>query len=213
VQARPEAGHELRSFIAVPFDARARTAAVHAIRALRGAPHGDSVRWAREETLHVTLRFLGSLAPARIPELVRCVRAETGRVPAFQLRPGPVAPFPDARRPRVVALALQPEQALASLAAAVERGVIAAGFAPESRRFRAHCTLGRMAPRGRYPDVTAPVTVPDFTLDVTEAVLYRSDLERSGARHTPLERLPLAAPHADDHPQTDDQSTGDEDAS
>ena len=210
MQTRPEAGHEIRTFIAVPFDARARAAALHAIRELRAAPHGDAVRWAREEALHVTLRFLGNLAPTRIAELVRRVRAETRRVAPFQLHPGHVLPFPDARRPRVVALTLEPEEPLASLAAAVERGVVAAGFAPESRRFRAHCTLGRTQPRGRYPDVTAPVTVPDFTLDVTEAVLFRSDLERSGARHTPLERLPLAAPHAGDHPQQDEKSTGDE---
>jgi 2'-5' RNA ligase len=112
----------------------------------------------------------------------------------------------------VVALTLEPEAPLAELAAAVERGVAAAGFAPESRSFRAHCTLGRTQPRGRYPDVTAPVTVPDFTLDVTEAVLFRSDLERGGARHTPLERLPLASTR-DDHPQQDEQSKGDEDES
>ena len=190
---RPDAAHEIRAFVAVPLDARARAAAYHAVHALRGAPRGDSVRWAREETLHVTLRFLGNLAPARIPELVRRIRAETARVEPFRLRPGHVAPFPDARRPRVVALVLEPEAPLAALAAAVERGAVAAGFAPESRRFRAHCTLGRARLRGGIPDVTVPVTLPDFTLDVTEAVLFRSDLEPSGARHTPLERLPLAS--------------------
>lgn len=165
----------------------------------------------REETLHVTLRFLGNLAPARIPELVRRVRAETAQVAPFRLRPGAVAPFPDARRARVVSLALEPEASLAKLAAAVERGVQASGFAPETRRFRAHCTLGRVALRGRFPAVTAPVTLPDFTLDVTEAVLFRSDLEPAGARHTPLERLPLASPRAVDHPHPEDTSTRGED--
>jgi 2'-5' RNA ligase len=120
-------------------------------------------------------------------------------------------PFPNARRPRVIALVLEPAAPLAALAAAVERGAQAAGFAPESRRFRAHCTLGRVPPRGRFPDVTVPVTVPDFTLDVREAVLYRSDLEPAGARHTALERLPLAAPRHDDHPHREATSTRGED--
>ena len=96
----PDAAHEIRAFVAVPLDARARAAAYEAVHVLRAAPRGDSVRWAREETLHVTLRFLGHLAPARIPELVRRIRAETARVEPFRLRPGRVAPFPDARRPR-----------------------------------------------------------------------------------------------------------------
>jgi 2'-5' RNA ligase len=212
VQTRPEAEHEIRSFIAVPFDARARAAVQPALRELRAAPDGERVRWVREESLHVTLRFLGNLAPSRLPELVRQVRRETRALPPFSLHPGRVLPFPDARRPRVVALELVPEAPLAELAAAVERGVVAAGFPAETRRFRAHCTLGRVPPRGRYPAVTAPVTTPDFTLRVTEAVLFRSDLERAGARHTPLERLPLAAPREEVHPHQDQQSTGDEDA-
>ena len=209
--APPDRGHEIRTFIAVPLDATARAAAQHAVRALRELPHGDAVRWVREESLHVTLRFLGNLAPARISELVRRVRAETSQITPFRLRPGAVAPFPDARRPRVVALALEPEAPLAALAAAVERGVQASGFAPETRRFRAHCTLGRVPLRGRFPGVTVPVTVPGFTLDVTEAVLFRSDLERAGARHTALERLPLATSRAVDHPHQEETSTRGED--
>ena len=207
----PDRAHEIRTFIAVPLDAAARAAAQHAVRALRELPHGDAVRWVREESLHVTLRFLGNLAPARLPELVRKVRAETAQIAPFRVRPGAVAPFPDARRPRVVALGLEPEAPLASLAAAVERGVQASGFAPETRRFRAHCTLGRVPLRGRFPAVTVPVTVPGFTLDVTEAVLFRSDLERAGARHTPLERLPLASSRAVDHPHQEATSTRGED--
>jgi 2'-5' RNA ligase len=212
VQTRPEAAHEIRSFIAVPLDVRARAALRPALRELRAAPHGERVRWVREEALHVTLRFLGNLAPARIPELVRRVRREVRELPVFALHPGRIFPFPDARRPRVVALGLEPEAPLEALAAAVERGVVAAGFPAETRRFRAHCTLGRVEPRGRFPAVTAPVTSQGFTLSVTEAVLFRSDLERTGARHTPLERLPLAASRKDDHPHQDEQSTGDEDA-
>ena len=37
--------------------------------------------------------------------------------------------------------------------------------------------------------------------DVTEAVLFRSDLGRDGAKYTRLESLPLAAPDASDHPR------------
>jgi RNA 2',3'-cyclic 3'-phosphodiesterase len=200
VAAPPDSARESRTFVAVALDARARAAAVAATRALRDAPGGDGVRWVREEALHVTLRFLGNVSPARIPELVRCVRGETAGLASFRVRPRAAEPFPNARRPRVVALALEPEAPLAALAAAVERGVVAAGFAPEPRRFRAHCTLGRLKPGARYPAVTVPVTPPGFTLDVTEAVLFRSDLGRDGAKYTRLESLPLAAPDALDSP-------------
>jgi 2'-5' RNA ligase len=215
VRARPEAGHEIRAFIAVPFDADARAAAAVAVARLREAGVGREVRWVRAEELHVTLRFLGNVALASLPELVLRVRAETDRLVPFRLRPGVVVPFPSARRPRVVALSLEPEPELARLAAAVERGVVAAGHAPESRPFRAHCTLGRVRGPGRPPAnlVTVPVTVPEFTLHVTEAVLYRSEPDRADARYTPLERLPLAGPGANDHPYQDAKSTGGNEAS
>lgn len=214
MRARPEAGHEIRAFIAVPFDADARAAAAAAVARLREAGVGREVRWVRAEELHVTLRFLGNVALASLPELVLRVRAETNRLTPFRLRPGAVVPFPSARRPRVVALGLEPEPDLARLAAAVERGVVAAGHAPESRPFRAHCTLGRIRGPGRpSPRVTAPVTVPAFTLLVNEAVLYRSEPERRDARYTPLERLPLRGPSANDHPYQDEKSTGGNEAS
>jgi hypothetical protein len=63
-------------------------------------------------------------------------------------------------------------------------------------------------PPGRYPGVTVPVTPAGFTLDVTEAVLFRSDLDRDGAKYTRLESLPLAAPGVSDHPQRATTSTG-----
>ncbi len=215
MRTRPDTGHEIRAFIAVALDAKARAAAGAAVAQLREAGVGPGVRWVRAEALHVTLRFLGNVAQASLPELVLRVRVETARLAPFRLRPGSVAPFPSSRHARVVALVLEPEPALARLAAAVERGVVAAGHAPESRPFRAHCTLGRVRAPGRSPaiDVTVPVTVPDFTLHVTEAVLFRSEPLRSGARYTPLESLPLAGPGANDHPYQDVKSTGGKEAS
>ena len=109
----------------------------------------------------------------------------------FRLTLGGVRAFPAPRRPRVVVLELAPEAPLAELAAAVERGVVAAGFAPEQRPFRAHLTLGRVRSPNRGVAVTSPVTTEGEAFDVAEAVLFRSELQRSGARHTPLERVPL----------------------
>ena len=64
----------------------------------------------------------------------------------------------------------------------------------QPRAFRAHLTLGRTREHGRFAlaaDVTASVTAPDESWDVMETVLFRSDLAPSGARYTPLARIPL----------------------
>lgn len=183
----------IRAFFAVDLDAVARRAASEVARALRAAPGGDGVRWVRPEGLHVTLRFLGNIETERIPPLLRAVREQTADLRPFQIRLGGAHPFPSPRRPRVVVLEVAPAEPLAELAEAVERGVVAAGFAAEPRPFRAHLTLGRVRGR-RFPSATAAAAPEAAACDVEEAVLFRSDLDRSGARYTPLERIPLGSP-------------------
>jgi 2'-5' RNA ligase len=191
-EARDDATR-IRAFFAIELDAAARRAAGSRLDALRGRPGGDRVRWVREENLHVTLRFLGGIDPDAVPALLREVARETAGLAPFALRLGAVQIFPSIRRPRVVALEVIPPEPLSALAAAVERGVGAAGFPPEDRPFRSHLTLGRLRPGGSPPDVTVPDTPLAETLRVTEAVLFQSELHRSGARYTPLARVPVGA--------------------
>lgn len=186
----------IRTFLGLELGEGARRSAAALAEVLRRSPGGDAVRWVREESLHVTLRFLGATDPATVPQLARRVAAETRRVPAFALQLGTLHAFPSARRPRVVAVGLEPPEPVAALAEAVERGAVAAGFPPEERPFRPHVTLGRV--RQRRPalalDVTVPVTDPADAWDVVETVLFQSETAQSGARYTALERLPLGPP-------------------
>jgi 2'-5' RNA ligase len=192
----------LRAFFAIELGEPARRAAAEVARRLREAPGGDGVRWVRPEALHVTLRFLGDIAPAQVAPLARRAAGELAALAPFALCLGPAALFPTPRRPRVVVLGLAPEAPLTALAAALERAVAAEGFAPEPRAFRAHLTLGRVRDR-RFPAV-AGIAVTAEESAVEEAVLFRSELRPEGSRYTPLERvrlgsLPSAA--AKHHPQ------------
>lgn len=195
----------IRTFWALEPSEAARRIAADRIRELREAL-GDALRWVREESLHVTLRFLGETESARVPELVREVEAATRGIAPFALKLGALHPFPTPRRPRVLALALEPEAPLVALAAAVERGARAAGFEPETRRFRPHLTLGRVRPGRRVSSgeiseaVTASVTGSDEAWEVMESVLMRSDLSSDRPHYTPLARVPLGSPGGPLHP-------------
>jgi 2'-5' RNA ligase len=183
------AGGAIRAFFAIELGESARRAAAGVARRLREGPGGDGVRWVRPEALHVTLRFLGDVDPARVAPLASRAARELAALRPFALRLGKAELFPTPSRPRVVALGLEPAAPLAELAGAVERAVVAEGFAPEERPFRAHLTLGRV--RGpRFPSVTA-LEVPAAEIAVEEAVLFESELSASGSRYTPLERLSL----------------------
>ncbi len=185
---------KIRVFFALELDAAARVRAAGIAAALREQTGGRDVRWVREEALHVTLRFLGSVEPARVEDLVREVGLATRGVAPFSASLAGILLFPSPRRPRVIALGLEPRETLAALAAGVERGAVAAGFAPEERPFRPHLTLGRARDQQRIrlaAGVTASVTAAGDAWDVMETVLFRSDLAQSGARYTPLARIPL----------------------
>jgi 2'-5' RNA ligase len=185
---------KIRSFIAIDLDDATRRATAAAIRELREGPGGDRIRWARPETLHVTLRFLGDIDPARVPALTAALHVEAAGVSPFALTFDDLGAFPSPRRPQVLFFRVGPQQQLEALASAVERAVVQAGFAAETRPFRPHLTLGR-ARRGKHVPVTVPVTPPGDSRVVDEIVLFHSRLERSGAKHTPLDRIALGRSH------------------
>jgi len=180
----------VRAFFAIDLDDSARAAAAAVTDELRAHPGGDAVRWVREETLHVTLRFLGDIDCDCIARLAGCVRERTTALGPFRLELGGARLFPSKRRPLAVVLDVEPAEPLAELAAAVERGVVAAGFGPEPRRFNAHLTLGRIRKK-RFPLVTGEVTTGGESCPVNEVVLFKSELQSSGAHYTPIERAPL----------------------
>jgi 2'-5' RNA ligase len=195
----------IRAFWALELDAPARRRAAAVSSLLRAASWADRIRWVREESLHMTLRFLGSIEPARVAPLAREVGAATRGIAPFAARLAGLEFIPSPRRPRVVALGLEPTAALEDLAAALEHGVVAAGFAAEPRPFRAHVTLGRIRPGRRLPPedlarVTASVTASAETWDVMEAVLFRSDLGSNGTRYVALARVPLGSGGHSLHP-------------
>ena len=117
----------LRTFFAVTLSEEARQAAARLAGRLRGSDRGEGVRWVRPEGYHLTLRFLGNVGRQAIAELVDRVGEEVTPLAPFAIQLGGALVFPSPRNPRVVALAVEPEALLATLAERVERGVVAVG--------------------------------------------------------------------------------------
>lgn len=185
----------LRAFLGLALEEPALGAAARCLAALRAGALGPELRLVRPEGLHVTLRFLGEMARDLVPELSRAVAASIRSLAPFVVRLGTVRGFPTPRRPHVLALDLVPEEPLAALAAAVERGVVAAGFEAEPRVFRAHVTLARVRP-GRRPMIDR-VSVPEPAgFEARTVTLFESRLAAGGSVYTPLERMTLGGPVA-----------------
>ena len=188
----PPAEPTLRTFVALELDASVHAAVADYVSTWRSMP---GVAWARPENLHLTLKFLGNVATARLPALTERLAAATATLPAFMMRVAGVGAFPNLARPRILWVGCEAAP-LAALAGAVDTACVQAGFAPEERAFHPHVTLGRVREPGRrdrFPFLATDGGRDFGSSTVSAIVLFASKLGSGGARYTPLASLPLAA--------------------
>lgn len=192
------AGEEvLRAFFAVELDDVLRREAGQVAAVLRERiGSAVDVRWTRPEGWHVTLRFLGNVARTSLTGILDGAREALATIAPFELRLGAAIAFPP-RRARVLAIDLAPHAPLVDAAGVLEQVAVAAGLEPEARAFRPHLTLGRIRRGGlrarQIGELTGLAAAGTAVKPVSEIVLFRSELHRSGARYTPLERIALGS--------------------
>jgi RNA 2',3'-cyclic 3'-phosphodiesterase len=197
MRAAEGAARPIRSFVAIEVEDPARAAIVAYLAVLRENIAG--IAWTPPENLHVTLKFLGSVAPERLHALAEPLATLAAAWPTFVVTFTGVGAFPGATRPRVLWIGAHAPE-LEPLARGVDVASIVAGLAAEDRPYHPHVTLGRVratkVPRGNASDAAAmrAALAADRRreLGVSDAralVLFRSDTGPAGARHTPLARF------------------------
>ena len=183
-----------RAFIAaqLPPEVKARVSEELA-RLKKLVPSG--VKWVDPGTAHLTLAFLGSVPDPRIPAIAGVLDAACAESPVMQLATGGLGSFPPARKPRVLWLGLDGDtDALSMTADRLWDALEAEGFTRERRAFKPHVTLGRARGKGviRLPeDALEETSAEGAAFQVSELVLFGSELTPSGPIHTPLHRAGL----------------------
>jgi 2'-5' RNA ligase len=186
----PKNKNSVRAFVAIALEADARSALTRASALLQREPWAEGVRWVPAGNLHLTLRFLGEIAEATVPELMDALGARLRNVEPFGCALDGVSLFPTRARPRAISAGLTEVHQLEELALVVEEAVVSAGHAPETRGFRAHITLGRLRRRAERK-IELAVELEQTAVSVREVVLYRSTLDPGGARYSVLGRTAL----------------------
>ncbi|RDU95534.1 RNA 2',3'-cyclic phosphodiesterase [Trinickia dinghuensis] len=187
-----------RCFIALVPDAATRDA-------LAALPVGSAARRVLVDQLHMTVAFLGSIAPEKGAMLAGRLGAVVA--PLLPQRAERSEYWPSAAHPRLVVVPFAAGDGLAALEARVRELVAGLGLPVDDHRpFRPHITLARFA-RSAGPAREASVgraspraALPpgETTLDVVPRfdtlTLYSSTLARHGARYRALASMavPLA---------------------
>lgn len=187
----------MRCFLAVPL---AEPGLARAQRLLAGLRERIAdVRWARPESLHLTVHFFGAIEEQRAADALDVVTPIAARTTAFDIALDRLDTFPPRGIPRV--LWLGPGHAIAPLTALVDGCRVAlshAGFDVEDRPYHAHCTLGR--PRSAWSDhdraawsAAAGAGVDEIRFSASRMVLYESRTAPGGAIYIERNSLGFAA--------------------
>lgn len=182
----------VRAFVAVDAGPELRARLIPILERLRRID--CLVRWVPPEHWHLTLKFLGDVDTAVLPQLSKTIRESAAQVPAFEFAARGLFPFPPGRKPRIVAAGIEDAgRQLERLHLALEDRMPAFGIRPEGRGFNAHLTLGRVQGfAGRlWKTLKQHEAEPLGTARVTAVTLYKSDLLPQGARYTKLAEFNL----------------------
>jgi len=183
----------IRTFIAVELDAPIQRELEHVQNNLRRELRSGAVRWVNPGSIHLTLKFLGDVPAAQLPEIKVALQKGCAAFSPFDLVVTGLGCFPGFSRPNVVWVGVQGDLAtLRRLRDSVEQHVAPLGYPTEQRDFTAHLTLGRVknaspAEARRIGDAVRDAKTGDLgDLHVGEVHLIRSDLSPQGAKYTRL---------------------------
>lgn len=189
----------IRSFIAIELSDEAHAALADLQSRLKRVAPAQIVRWTAPESIHLTLHFLGDVAPETIPKITSLMEQAAAACPPFTLTLGGVGCFPNTRRPRIVWAGVSGQtEILIRLQGELGEKLKTLGITLDARPYSPHLTLGRvkdkipqrqLAQLGQALEQVQPSVGQLAPLPVFEINLMKSELKPAGAVYT---RLALA---------------------
>lgn len=172
----------MRLFLGLPWpDDELATRA----RVWEGRP---ALRLVRRENWHVTLRFLGEVAPDQLAPLMARFEAWGRDAKPLTFVDRGWGAFGPQSSPRVVVLRLEAMPTTQKVVAVLHKTLDAGGFVGDGKPWKPHLTLayGTGGDLGPWPDETPGGRAP---LLFRKAVLYQSELGQTGSTYQALSTL------------------------
>jgi 2'-5' RNA ligase len=185
-----------RVFIAIELPHNVRVRLAKHIDRLRSTIPEVRASWAREDSLHLTLKFLGDTSVANVETLSQVAQRAANTVAPFEIVIEGCGSFPPRGQPRVLWIGVDDTLGkLTELQQALEQECDANGFSRAPRPFHPHLTIARIRQPPGSRQLTAMHKEIGFnreTINVSELAVIRSELLSEGSRHTVLSRHSLS---------------------
>ena len=194
----------MRLFVALDLDNNIRSRMVRFLEGVRG--FAPEARWARPESLHITLKFIGEQSETRVDGIKGALSSiEADR---FEMNFRGYGFFPAAPAARVFWIGVEADSRHAALAAVVDSKLASLNIPKEEHSYNAHLTLARGSARSGAPrrqkgdgatsgfqrlqQQLAARAAPEFgTMTAREFFLYQSQLSAGGSKYTKLAAFSL----------------------
>ena len=191
----------LRAFIAIELPGGLQKEISQVIERLQTTAGKSAVRWVAASNIHLTLKFLGDIAPTSLGVIEEALRIEAGLHSGFRMEAGGLGAFPNTKRPRVIWLGVDAPPELTSLQRGIDSATAKLGYASETRPFSPHLTLGRVRENASSSELSALASKLNEvrfhspgSFDVGAVQLFKSDLLPGGSVYTRLFSASLPQP-------------------
>ncbi|MBP8801320.1 MAG: RNA 2',3'-cyclic phosphodiesterase [Kiritimatiellae bacterium] len=183
----------MRLFFAIPVPDDVKISLCNAVDRL--APIASGVAWCKRDQLHITLAFLGEVAPLILPHVTAAADRVCATLPPFVCRAYGLGVFGTKRMPTTLWAGVDPSPELDLLHEQLWLELEKYGLKKKTSDFRPHITLGRCRSKTnnrslvRAMENDGEIEFGDWT--VKGVTLYESRLTPHGALHRRLNQSPL----------------------
>jgi len=183
----------IRAFIAIELTQNVETV-LKRLQLDLGVGKDTPVKWVIPHSIHLTLKFLGNISPKMVSEITGVMENSAQNTKPFSLLVSELGVFPNTRSPRIIWVGLKGNtDILLGLQKCLDQSLAYLGFAPESKPFSPHLTLGRVRNgikptqrRALAEKLSATKLKSRPVLYVSVVKLMQSELTPQGAIYTQL---------------------------
>ncbi len=183
----------MRCFIAIDIPASIKEA-IDNITGKLSRSSAD-IRWIPSKNVHLTLKFLGEVEDAVLPDIEKRISISCEAMGAFSINIRGIGAFPDFKHPNVLWMGIDRSNSLEDIYLSIEDSLKEMGFEKDNRRFSPHLTIARIKDRKGIDTVFKELyTYKDTffgSIDVNEVLLMKSVLKPAGAEYFKLSGFKL----------------------
>jgi 2'-5' RNA ligase len=180
----------MRAFIALKLPSRIKKDLEGIQKDLKTA--GVQARWVKPEIAHLTLAFLGSIAPDKVDTGGEILNEVAQQFKPVKLKLSQVGCFPSLQKARVIFVNLQGELGkFNALAIKIRKRLKKEKIHFDEKPFTAHITLGRIKNRQNLTEIIRKVKIKRTEFIADEITLTKSQLTETGPIYQSIKTVKL----------------------